>query len=245
MTKKTILIVGATSDIANATAHRFAKTGYNIVLAARDPADLEANKSDIALRYETEVTTQRLDILDTKQIEGFAKGLSPLPDIVVCAVGFMGDQATNELKLSSASTVMRTNFEGPSLLLSVFANLFEERGHGTLVGISSVAGNRGRATNYVYGSAKAGFTAFLSGLRNRLASKNVHVLTVLPGFVATRMTEGLDLPEKLTAQPEEVAQAIWRATERKRNVIFVRPIWRLIMLIICAIPEPIFKKLKI
>ncbi|GLQ16268.1 SDR family oxidoreductase [Maritalea porphyrae] len=245
MTKKTILIVGATSDIANATAHQFAKAGYNIVLAARDTADLETNKSDIAVRYETEVTTQQLDILDTKQIEGFAKGLSPLPDIVVCAVGFMGDQVTNELELSSASTVMRTNFEGPSLLLSAFANLFEERGHGTLVGISSVAGNRGRATNYVYGSAKAGFTAFLSGLRNRLASKNVHVLTVLPGFVATRMTEGLDLPEKLTAQPEEVAQAIWRATERKRNVIFVRPIWRLIMLIICAIPEPIFKKLKI
>ena len=245
MTKKSILIVGATSDIAIATAHHFAKEGYNIALASRDASKLEADKLDIAVRYDTQVTTQQFDILDTEKIEAFAQNQNPQPDIVVCAVGFMGNQEKNEMDISSASTVMRTNFEGPSLLLSVFANIFEKRGHGTLVGISSVAGNRGRATNYIYGASKAGFSAFLSGLRNRLASKNVHVLTVLPGFVATRMTEGMDLPEKLTAQPHQVADAIWRATERQKNVIYVRSIWRLIMLVICSIPETIFKKLKI
>ncbi len=140
---------------------------------------------------------------------------------------------------------MRSNYEGPASIFAVFANRFEERGQGTLVGISSVAGDRGRATNYVYGSAKAGFTAFLSGLRNRLAKTGVHVVTVLPGFVATQMTEGMDLPKKLTAEPEEVAEAIARAVSKKRNVIYVRSVWWLVMLIIRNIPEFVFKRLKL
>jgi short-subunit dehydrogenase len=121
----------------------------------------------------------------------------------------------------------------------------ERRGSGTIIGISSVAGERGRASNYVYGAAKAGFTAFLSGLRNRLAAKGVRVITVKPGFVATRMTEGMKLPPRLTAQPEEVAAAILAATSRRFDVTYVRPIWWLIMAIIRLIPEPVFKKLKL
>lgn len=140
---------------------------------------------------------------------------------------------------------MRSNCEGPASILAVLANGFEARGGGTLVGISSVAGDRGRATNYIYGSAKAGFTAFLSGLRNRLAKRGVHVVTVLPGFVATQMTEGMDLPAKLTAEPSEVAEAIASAVESKKDVIYVRPIWRLIMMIIRTIPERVFKRMKI
>ncbi len=106
----------------------------------------------------------------------------------------MGQQAENERDVQKAAVVIRSNFEGPASILAVLADRFDSRGHGTLVGVSSVAGDRGRATNYVYGSAKAGFTAFLSGLRNRLAKRGVHVVTVLPGFVATQMTEGMDLP---------------------------------------------------
>jgi hypothetical protein len=147
--------------------------------------------------------------------------------------------------MSRAASVMRANFEGPATILGALANAMEARGSGTLVGISSVAGERGRASNYVYGSAKAGFTAFLSGLRNRLAGKGVHVVTVLPGFVATKMTEGMDLPARLVAQPEEVATAILAAVERGQEVIYVRRIWRLIMAIIRAIPETIFKKTSI
>jgi short-subunit dehydrogenase len=157
----------------------------------------------------------------------------------------MEQQAENERDIQAAARVMRSNYEGPASILAVLANRFEERGSGTLVGISSVAGDRGRATNYVYGSAKAGFTAFLSGLRNRLAKHGVHVVTVLPGFVATKMTEDMDLPAKLTAQPSEVADAIARAVERKKDVIYVRPIWQLIMLIIRNIPERVFKRMKI
>jgi decaprenylphospho-beta-D-erythro-pentofuranosid-2-ulose 2-reductase len=140
---------------------------------------------------------------------------------------------------------MRANFEGPASILAHLANAMEARGSGTLVGISSVAGERGRASNYVYGSAKAGFTAFLSGLRNRLAKKGVHVVTVLPGFVATAMTEGMDLPARLTAQPEEVGAAVVEAVQKGANVIYVRPIWRIVMAVIRNIPEPIFKKTSI
>jgi short-subunit dehydrogenase len=127
----------------------------------------------------------------------------------------------------------------------LLANGFEARGSGTLIGISSVAGDRGRATNYAYGAAKAGFTAWLSGLRNRLAKRGVHVMTVLPGFVETRMTAGMDLPAKLTAKPAEVADAIYRGTQSGRNVIYVKPVWALIMAIIRNIPERVFKRLKL
>jgi short-subunit dehydrogenase len=124
----------------------------------------------------------------------------------------------------------------------VLANRFEARGSGTLVGISSVAGDRGRASNYVYGSAKAGFTAFLSGLRNRLAPKGIHTVTVLPGYVATKMLDGMRLPAKLTATPEDVALAIEKAVQKQKNTIYVKPIWRILMMIIRNLPEALFKR---
>jgi hypothetical protein len=137
---------------------------------------------------------------------------------------------------------MRANYEGPALILGLLAERFAARGSGTLIGISSVAGERGRASNYVYGSAKAGFTAFLSGLRNRLAKGPVRVITVKPGFVATQMTEGMDLNPRLTAQPDAVAEAIWQAQAKGRDVLYVKPVWALIMAIIRALPERLFKK---
>ena len=240
-----ILILGAHSDIAIAVAHRFAEAGYQIQLAARNINNLAADKSDIELRYQVNVTLHEFDALDTTSHSYFVEQLTILPNITVCAVGYMGVQAENEREIKEASLVIRSNYEGPVSILSVLANCFEARGCGCLVGISSVAGERGRASNYVYGSAKAGFTAFLSGLRNRLAKKGVHVVTVLPGFVTTKMTEGMDLPKKLTAQPKEVANAIFNAVQKKQNIIYTRPVWRFIMIIIRNIPEQIFKRLKI
>ena len=116
---------------------------------------------------------------------------------------------------------------------------------GTIIGISSVAGDRGRASNFVYGSAKAGFSAVLSGLRNAHAKHGLHVLTVKPGFVATKMTAGMDLPPLLTAQPRDVADAIIKAQLRGRNVIYTKSLWWLIMTIIRHIPEGIFKRLSL
>jgi short-subunit dehydrogenase len=239
----TVLILGGRSDIGLATAHAFAAEGHAIQLAARGIDDLESAATDIHLRHGVPVTRHNLDALDTASFVGFFDSLPVLPEIAVSVIGLLGDQTENQQDLAVAARVMRTNYEAPALLLGLLAERFAARGSGVLVGVSSVAGERGRAKNYVYGSAKAGFTAFLSGLRNRLARTGVHVVTVLPGFVATRMTEGMATPAALTAQPEEVGQAIRRAVSRRRNVIRVRPVWRLVMLIIRAIPENLFKRL--
>ncbi len=245
MTKAPVLVLGARSDIGQAVARAFAAEGHPIQLAARDAETLEPIKADIELRNNIAASLHEFDALATDTHASFVSTLPDLPGIAVSVVGYMGEQEENERDLQAAARVLRSNFEGPASILAALANAFEARGSGTLVGVSSVAGDRGRATNYVYGSAKAGFTAFLSGLRNRLAGKGVHVVTVLPGFVATQMTAGMDLPEKLTAQPDEVGAAILAAVQKERNVIYVRRIWQLIMLIIRNIPEAIFKKLSI
>lgn len=245
MTKLPVLILGARSDIGLAVAHAFAAEGHPVQLAARNAAALEAEKTDLELRHNQPVSLHEFDALALAEHAGLLDGLPQLPGIAVCAVGYMGDQAADEADPAAAAEVLRSNFEGPASILGHLANRFAQRGSGVLVGISSVAGERGRATNYIYGSAKAGFTAFLSGLRNRLAGAGVHVVTVLPGFVATRMTEGMDLPARLTAQPQEVAAAIVAAARKRRSVIYVRPVWQLVMLIIRNIPEPVFKRLKL
>lgn len=245
MIKNPVLILGGRSDIAIATAYQFAKSGYDIQLAARNVDSLNANKSDIELRYQVSVSLHEFDALEISSHEKFIASLPQLPVIAICAVGYMGTQLENERDVISATKVMRSNFEGPASILSIIGNLFERRGSGTIVGISSVAGERGRASNYIYGSAKAGFTTFLSGMRNRFSQKNVHVVTVLPGFVATRMTHGMNLPSILTAQPYEVATALFTGVSKKKNIVYVRPIWRLIMIIIRNIPEQIFKRIKL
>jgi decaprenylphospho-beta-D-erythro-pentofuranosid-2-ulose 2-reductase len=245
LNKEPVLILGGRSDIGLAVAHRFAAAGHPIQLAARNAETLANDQSDIQLRYNVDTTLHNFDALATDSHVQFVDDLPILAGIVICAIGLLGDQADNELDISSTIRVMRSNYEGPASILSILANKFEARGNGTLVGISSVAGERGRASNYVYGSAKAGFTAFLSGLRNRLAKKGVHVVTVLPGFIATKMTDGLDLPVKLTARPEELATCIEKAIIKKKNIIYVKPIWEIIMMVIRNIPERVFKGLKI
>jgi short-subunit dehydrogenase len=245
MSEDNVLILGARSDIAMSVARRFAKEGYNIQLAARNVENLSADKSDIELRYDVTVSLHEFDVLNIEAHNGFVNSLIHLPSVAICAVGYMGKQSENEKDILEAARVMRSNYEGPVSILALLANQFEQRGSGTLVGISSVAGERGRATNYIYGSAKAGYTAFLSGLRNRLAQKGVHVITVLPGFVDTKMTEGMNLPASLTANPDEFANKIFEAIRSRKNIFYYKKIWFLIMIIIRNIPERLFKNMKI
>ena len=173
-----------------------------------------------------------------------SKALDPFPDIVVCVVGGAGDQreAERDARAWPRSRCARTTW-GPALLLGAIAERFAIRGSGVIVGISSVSGERGRRSNYVYGSAKAGFTAFLSGLRHRCASGGVHVVTVKPGWVRTGASDGARRLAWLTAQPADVADAAWRAVESGRNVVYVRGRWRFVMALVRAIPEPLFKRL--
>lgn len=240
-----VLILGGRSEIGLAVARRFAAGGHPLQLAARNVAALEDVGRELERSCGVPVTLHEFDALDIASHESFVNGLQPFPEVAVCAVGMLGGPAQAEHGPEGAIRVMRTNYEGPASVLALLAQRMEAHGAGVLVGISSVAGERGRASNYVYGSAKAGFTAFLSGLRNRLAGKGVHVVTVLPGFVRTRMVEGMELPRLLTALPDEVGEAVHRAVRRRQDVVYVRPVWRWIMLAVRAIPEVIFKRMRL
>nr|WP_249809744.1 SDR family oxidoreductase [Bradyrhizobium sp. 139] len=238
------MLLGGSSDIGRAAARAFARAGYGVGLAGRDVAVLEPDAADLRARYNVEVSLYKFDVLDTASFADFVSGLSALPDVVISIVGLLGVQENAESDLAHATTIMRSNYEGPSLILGLFAEKLLGRGSGTIVGVSSVAGDRGRASNYVYGSAKAGFSAFLSGLRARASRGGVHVVTVKPGFVRTRMTEGMKLIGPLTVEAPVVGDAILAAVEKKTDVVYVSGKWRLVMLIIKTLPEAVFKKLK-
>ena len=245
--QKTVLVVGGSSDIGHATALRYAKAGWRVWLGARDLAAAQRNADDIAARLSVPVVVHALDVLQTERLREFVASLPELPDTVISMVGELGDQQCAQSDLASATRIMRTNFEAPSLLLGLFAEHFQARGSGTIVGVSSVAGDRGRGSNYYYGAAKAGFSQYLSGLRNRMALVGkVRVVTIKPGFVRTRMTAHLKLPGVLTVTPDRVAADIFRAAEEVgRDVIYVAKRFWLVMTIICLLPEPIFKRLKL
>ena len=240
-----VLIIGAKSDIAKATAREYARHGYDLYLAARKSSELHEFVNDVTASTRRNIKLVELDILNFKSHQTFYESLEEKPLGVISAVGYLGDQEKAQADFIEAQKIMDTNYTGVVSLFNIIANDFEYRRSGFLVGISSVAGDRGRKNNHIYGSAKAAFTAYLSGLRNRLYESHVHVLTVKPGFVATKMTEGMDLPDKLTAQPEAVAKDIYNAQQNGRNVLYTKWIWRWVMLIIKMIPEWMFKKTSI
>lgn len=245
MSQSPVLIVGAASDIGRAIARAYALAGRDLVLAARAPERLERDAQDLRLRGNIAVRIEAFDILDQASHDALLDRLDGLPGTVISVVGLLGSQPAAERDPAEAERIMRTNYLAPALFLGTVAERMARRGSGTIIGISSVAGERGRASNYVYGSAKAGLTQFLSGLRNRLAGAGIRVVTVKPGFVDTRMTEGMKLPPLLTARPEEVARAVLAAERRGRDCIYVRPVWRLIMAVIRLIPEPLFKRMRL
>lgn len=240
-----VLIIGAKSDIAKAIARRYAREGFNLTLAARHAADLEEFATDLSIRHECQVECMDLDILDIRSHAAFYASLSEPPDGVVCAVGYLGDQETAQEDFEEARRIIDTNYTAIASLINIIANDFHHRRSGFIIGISSVAGDRGRKSNYIYGSAKAALSCYLSGLRNRLYESNVQVLTVKPGFVETRMTKRMDLPKALTASPEQVADDVYNAQIKGSNVLYTKWIWRWIMLVIKHIPEFQFKKMSI
>jgi short-subunit dehydrogenase len=240
-----VLIIGAKSDIAKACAREYAKHGYDLYLAGRKIDELKMFANDIAVRTQRNVKLLELDILAFETHRNFYEAIEDKPLGVICAVGYLGDQKKAQSDFEEAKRITDTNYTGVMSLLNIIADDFERRRSGFIVGISSVAGDRGRKSNYIYGAAKAALSTYLSGLRNRLYPAQVDVLTVKPGFVSTKMTEGMDLPEKLTAQPEEVASDIFNAQQKRKSVLYTKWIWKYIMLIIKSIPEWQFKKMSI
>lgn len=244
---KNILILGATSAIAEKLAQGFANKGAKLLLVARNEARLNTIADDLRIRSGQEVLTHTQDLLDASQhaavIEMAESKLGGL-DIVFLAYGTLGDQKACEASYEQTLEELNTNCLSVISLLTHTANLFESRGAGCIAVISSVAGDRGRQSNYVYGTAKGALTIFLQGLRNRLDKHGVHVLTIKPGFVDTPMTEEFK-KGLLWVGPETIARGIMRAIDKRKDVVYLPFFWRYIMLIIKLIPERIFKKLSL
>lgn len=242
----TWIVLGGTSTMARVFARRAAERGEALILAGRDMADLEATAADCAMRGAPGAEAMAFDARDPATfapILGRAKDFGGTISAAVF-VGSMPPQEDIDEDPDLIEGVVTDSFTGPARFLTELAPLLEERGAGTVVGVGSVAGDRGRLGNYVYGAAKAGFHAYLSGLRNRLGRSGVHVVTVKPGTVDTAMTWGLEkLP--FLAPPEKVVADIFRAVDRKRDVIYTPIIWWPVMTVIRAIPERIFKKMSI
>lgn len=182
------------------------------------------------------------DALNYGTHSDFYHQLKQKPDIVVSVFGILGQQSEAEINFEHAHRIIDSNFTGQVSILNIVANDFEKSKHGTIIGISSVAGERGRKSNYIYGASKAAFSTYLDGMRHRLYGSNVHVMTVKPGFVRTQMTAGLPLPKPVTAEPNQVANFIYKGILKKKNTIYTFPIWRWIMLLIKNIADLRFHK---
>jgi len=241
-----VLIVGATSTIARHAAGELAARGARLHLAARDEAEAGRIGRDLEVRRGAEVSVSPFEATEyeghERILDSATEAMGGLDGLLV-AIGMLGDQSRAETDHDHLRDLIEINYGAPASLIGTAARRFEEQGNGWIAALSSVAGDRGRPSNYAYGSAKAGLTAFLEGLRGRLHGSGVHVLTVKPGPTDTKMTFGMDDPPPLMAEPERVAKRIVWAIEKKKDVCYAPPIWRYIMAAVRLVPSPVFKKL--
>lgn len=239
------MILGATSAIAIAVARKLSVEGASFYLVARSEAKLEAVACDLETRGAKAVFVQVMDLDDASEHSSMlASAVERLEEIdfALIAHGVLGDQENAQADYSVAEQIFQTNFLSAVSLSTWLANYFEARKCGVLGVISSVAGDRGRKSNYVYGASKGALNIFLDGLRNRIDRAGVHVLTIRPGFVSTPMTAHLK-QNALFAHPNKIADGILRAIVRRKDVVYLPEIWGPIMFLIRNIPEPIFKKM--
>ncbi len=247
MTWRNLVVLGATSDIARAISSELALRGTGLVLAGRNVEELRRLAADLGVRHGVHAAAEPFDALAFEDHPAFVRRCFEGPrevDGVVLCFGSLGPPpgAGGE----AARRVLDANLVGAVSVLEEFAGELERRGRGVVVVLSSVAGDRGRQSNYLYGAAKGGLSVYCQGLRNRLFRSGVHVLTVKPGFVATAMTRGLLDPDSpLVASPGRVARDVVRAMERRRDVVYTPWFWRWIMAAIRSIPELLFKRLRL
>ncbi|MFJ4142966.1 SDR family oxidoreductase [Pseudomonas sp. NPDC089734] len=243
---KRILIIGATSAIATACARLWATQGCDFFLVARKADKLHITAADLKARGAKTVTLHEMDAMHfadhPKMLIDCLTALGQI-DVALIAHGTLPDQKACEQDVGIMLQEFMTNSASVIALLTLLARQFEVQRCGSLAVISSVAGDRGRPSNYLYGSAKAAVSTFCEGLQARLFKAGVHVMTIKPGFVATPMTQGLSLPAPLIAQPEQVARRIIGGIERRSTTLYAPGFWALIMLVIRSIPQPLFKRL--
>jgi decaprenylphospho-beta-D-erythro-pentofuranosid-2-ulose 2-reductase len=242
-----VLVLGATSSIAIATMRQLAGPNTRFMLVARNRDRLTAVAQDLHTRGALEVDTWVMDLDDTaahgEMLTSAAERLQGI-DLALIAHGALGDQQAAEADFEAAAAVLHTNFISAVSLLTWLGNYCQAQRGGTLAVISSVAGDRGRKSNYVYGASKAALNVFLEGLRNRIDRDGVQVLTIKPGFVATPMTAHV-AKNALFASPQQVARGICKAIEQRRDVAYVPWFWALIMLLVRSIPSRFFKKMNL
>ena len=240
-----ILVLGATSGIAEACIRLWANRGDALYLVARNADKLSVVAADAKTRGASHIGTAVANLDDTAgHAEVLAHAINSLGglDVAFLALGVLGEQPEAEKNFAAADQILHTNFVAPVSLLTWLANYTAQRHAGTLAVLSSVAGERGRKSNYVYGSSKAGLTTFVDGLRNRIDRDGVKVMTIKPGPVKTAMTEGMGkLP--LLADVDDVAATLVKAIDKGTDVVYVPGIWRLIMAAFRAVPESMFKKM--
>ena len=241
-----MIILGSTSEVAQAFVEKVLTAGEKfpkiyLVTSSRETTERFAQHIDVKFLQPSEIVE-----LDLTQEINYSVFENVDSDLLFCATGYLGLGTEDGLyDDKNTEKIIDINYAKLVPVINYFAKKMESKRSGNIIALSSVAGDRGRQSNFIYGSAKAAFTAYLSGLRNYLFSKKVHVMTVKPGFMETKMTEGLPLNPKLTATPKQAAECIYKAYKKQKNIVYVLPIWRLIMLIIIHIPEFIFKKLKL
>jgi short-subunit dehydrogenase len=240
-----VLIIGATSAIASETARAYAEGGARLFLTGRNAAKLTSVADDLRVRGAAEVHTAVLDVAQiphqAQVIDSAISALGGL-DVALIAHGTLPVQSACEEEVGETVTALHVNFTATLALLTVLANYFEAQRRGSIAVITSVAGDRGRRSNYVYGAAKGGVERFLQGLRNRLHASGVTVLTVKPGFVDTPMTAALK-KSPLFASARRVGRGIHRAIERRQDVVYIPWFWRPVMMVIRGLPERLFKRL--
>ena len=240
---ETVLVIGSGSDLAAELAMQYARQGARLYLMGRNEARLKQLESGLAQAGACEVHAMQFDILEYDRFCGLLGSLKHPPDVSIVAVGMMPSDAHSA---EVAQEMMRVNAEAPAMVCERLAAYLSDLQHASvIIGVSSLAGIRGRASNYAYGAAKAAFTAYLSGLRNRYCGSPVHIMTVLPGFVRTKMIAKIHPPDFLTVDVETLAQRIRAAVNQRRNIVYSSWIWRWIALVFLAIPEPIFKRLEL
>jgi decaprenylphospho-beta-D-erythro-pentofuranosid-2-ulose 2-reductase len=245
--RPSVVILGSTSGITRATAQAFAEAGYTLVLAARDDEENAILAADIAVRHGVPCHALHFDAEDLsshgKFVEACEAAIGTKPTGVVLGYGYMAEQEKAQKHMAEVEKMISVNLTSAISILEAFGAVFEHRGSGFLGVLSSVAGDRGKQTNYIYGATKAGLTCYLEGLRVRLAKSNVTVTTIQPGFVDTKMTFGLPLPGPLVATPAQAGKAIFKAVSTGKDEAYVPFFWRYIMLIIRNIPRRVFKKM--